>query len=232
MRALTAVATGVLAFYAFATLPLAQTYAILFASPLLITVLAIPLLGEKVRARRWAAVVAGLIGVLIVLRPGAVPFEWGHLAAILAAVSGATGAIAMRKIGGAERSAVIFLYPLLATLGAMGAALPFVYRPMPLAELAGMGLIALMAFAAMLCLIGAYRRAEAVVIAPMQYSQIIWATLYGYLLFDEGIDLSTAIGAGIVIASGVYIVFREASAGASETKPVLRAPPRPGPGAR
>jgi len=227
LRSLTAVITGVSAFYAFATLPLAQTYAILFASPLLITILAIPLLGETVRARRWAAVIVGLIGVLIVLRPGQAAFELGHLAAITAAVTGATGSVALRKIGNAERSAVILLFPMLATLAAMGALLPFVYKPMPIAHFAGSGLIALLAFAAMLCVIAAYRRAEAVVIAPMQYSQILWASLYGYLLFDERPDLATAIGAGIIIASGIYIVRREGSLGASRTRPVLRTGARP-----
>src|SRR6056297_1778793 len=86
VRTVAAVITGVSAFYAFSVLPLAQTYAILFATPLLITILAIPVLGEVVRLRRWLAVLVGLAGVLVVLRPGQTDLSPGHLAALVAAV--------------------------------------------------------------------------------------------------------------------------------------------------
>ncbi|MDH3264813.1 MAG: DMT family transporter, partial [Paracoccaceae bacterium] len=226
LRTGAAVVTGVCAFYAFATLPLAQVYAIVFASPLLITLLAIPILGEKVRLRRGVAVAVGLIGVLIVLRPGAVDFELGHLAALTAAATSALASIIVRKIGSEERSAVLLLYPMLASFLCMGAVLPFVYRPMPFLHIAGLALIALLAFVAMLCVIAAYRRAEAVIVAPMQYSQILWATGYGYFLFDETPDRYTALGATVIIASGIYIVFRESRLVTSRT-PVLRTRSRP-----
>lgn len=226
LRTGAAVITGVSAFYAFATLPLAQVYAILFAAPLLITLLAIPILGETVRLRRGVAVAVGLIGVLIVLRPGAVEFELGHLAALTAAASSALASIIVRKIGSEERSAVLLLYPMLANFLSMGAVLPLVYKPMPFLHFASLGLIALLAFVAMLLVIAAYRRAEAVIVAPMQYSQILWATGYGYFLFGETPDLYTALGAAVIIASGIYIVFRESRLGGSRT-PVLRTRSRP-----
>ena len=219
-RMAAATVTGAAAFYAFATLPLAQVYAILFASPLIITLLAIPILGEKVRLRRGAAVIVGLLGVLIVLRPGDVELGLGHLAAITAACTGAFASVVVRKIGNEERSAVLLLYPMLGNFVAMGAVLPFVYEPMPILHFASLALIALMGFAGMICVIAAYRRAEAVIVAPMQYSQILWATAYGYLIFGETIDAMTALGAGVIIASGLYIVFRESRLGASRT-PVL-----------
>jgi S-adenosylmethionine uptake transporter len=221
LRTVAALITGVCAFYAFATLPLAQVYAILFASPLLITLLAIPILGEQVRLRRGIAVAVGLIGVLIVLRPGEVELQLGHLAAITAATTSALASIIVRKIGSEERSAVLLLFPMLANFLGMGAILPFVYRPMPFWHFAGLGLIALLAFMAMLLVIAAYRRAEAVIVAPMQYSQIIWATGYGYFLFNETPDRYTALGAAIIIGSGIYIVLRESRLGTSRT-PVLR----------
>ncbi len=227
LRTAAAVVTGLSAFYAFAVLPLAQVYAILFAAPLIITILAIPILGEVVRLRRWAAVVLGLVGVLVVLRPGQVNLGLGHLAAVTAAVSGAVASIVVRKIGHEERSAVLLLYPMLANFVCMGIALPFVYRPMPMAHLAGLALIALLAFVAMLLIIAAYRRAEAVIVAPMQYSQILWAIAYGWFLFGETIDWPTATGAAIVIASGLYILLREARGGTSRTTPVLRTRSRP-----
>lgn len=225
---------GAGAFYAFSVLPLAQVYAMLFASPLLITVLAIPILGERVRLRRGLAVLTGLIGVLIVLRPGAVPISLGHVAAMASAVGGATSSIIARKIGQDERSAVILLYPMMANFLVMGALMPFVYVPMPVGDLGGMTLVAIFAIVAGLCTITAYRNAEAVIVAPMQYSQIIWAILYGWLFFHEGIDGYTALGIAIIIGSGLYILFRESRSSVSDNRPVSHTRSRPdtGPGSR
>jgi S-adenosylmethionine uptake transporter len=227
LRTAAAAVTAVAAFHAFSTLPLAQVYAILFAAPLLITLLAIPILGERIRLRRGAAVIAGLIGVLVVLRPGQVDLGLGHAAALTTAVTGSLGSVIMRKIGNAERGAVLLLYPMLANFVCMGAALPFVYRPMPFVDLVAMTAMAVMGFGAMLCMIAAYRQAEAVIVAPMQYSQLLWATVFGVLLFDERPDMATAIGASIIIGSGLYIVLRESAAGSTSGRPVLRARPRP-----
>lgn len=216
------VITGLAAFTAFSTLPLAQVYAILFATPLLITVLSIPVLGEVVRLRRWAAVVTGLGGVLIVLRPGAAPLEPGHLAALTAATGAAVAAIVARKIGREERPVVMMLFPLFANIAVMGALLPLVYRPMPGADLAAQAAIAALAFAASLLIVLAYRSSEAVTIAPMQYSQIVWASLYGSLFFDERLDAWTVTGAAVIIASGLYILLREGRGSTSAHRPVLR----------
>jgi S-adenosylmethionine uptake transporter len=221
LRVCSDMTAGAGAIYAFSVLPLAQVYAMLFASPLLITLLAIPILGERVRLRRGIAVMVGLVGVLIVLRPGAVQISLGHIAAICSALGGATSSIISRRIGKAERSAVILLYPMMANFLVMGALMPFVYVPMPGIDLGGTALIALFAILAGLCLIGGYRRAEAMMVAPMQYSQIIWAAIYGYLFFNERIDGYTALGIAVIIASGLYIVFRENRATVSENRPVL-----------
>lgn len=228
IRTLATTVTGITAFYAFATLPLAQTYAILFASPLLITIFAIPILGERVGPRRWGAVIAGLIGVMIVLRPGQTDLSLGHVAAMASAVGGAVAAVIVRKIGQEERSAVLLLYPMLANIVVMGLVLPFVYEPMPIDHLGGLALIALLGFVAALLIIAAYRAGEAVIVAPMQYSQIIWAAGFGFLLFGERPSLNTAVGAAIIIASGLYIVFREGRADVSENRPVISARARTG----
>ncbi len=223
--------SGAGAFYAFSVLPLAQVYAMLFASPLLITLLAIPILGERVGLHRGLAVVAGLLGVLIVLRPGAAPIGLGHIGAMTSAVGGAASSIISRKIGKDERSAVILLYPMMANFVVMAALMPFVYVPMGLIDLGGMGLVATFAIIAGLCQIVAYRSAEAAIIAPMQYSQILWAAVYGYLFFHEGIDRYTALGILVIVASGLYILFRENTARTSENRPVLSLRARPDAGA-
>ena len=222
LRTGAAVVTGVSAFYAFTVLPLAQTYAIIFASPLLITVLAIPVLGEKVGLLRWLAVLVGLIGVLVVLRPGETELSLGHLAALAAAIGGAVAAIVVRKIGADERPVVMLLYPMVVNLVVMASLLPLVYKPMPIEHLGLLAVIAAFAWTASRLIITAYQNGEAAIIAPMQYSQIIWATLYGSVFFDERIDQVTAIGAGIIIASGLFIVLRESRGGKSENTPVLR----------
>lgn len=228
LRTGSAVITGMAAFYAFSVLPLAQVYVMLFASPLLITLLAIPILGEKVGIHRLVAVVAGLAGVIIVLRPGAVTLGLGHLAGLAAALFGALASIIVRKIGAEERTAVLMLYPMLANVVVMGAVLAFVYRPMPVGHVGLLGAVAVLAFVAGLLLIAAYRKGDAAIVAPMQYSQIIWATAYGYIFFGEKLDLGTIIGATIIILSGIYIVIRESRLGARSTTPVLRTRSRAG----
>lgn len=230
-RAVSAVLTGVAGFFAFSQLPLAQAYAIFFAMPLLITLMAIPMLGEKVGVRRGLAVVVGLIGVLVVLRPGEADLGLGHLAALSAAVTGALTSVIVRKIGTDERSAVLMMFPMLGNVLAMGAVLPFVYVPMPVAHLGLMGIIALFGFVAGLLVIKAYRTAPAIIVAPMQYSQILWAAFFGSVLFDETVDLYTGIGSAIIIASGIYIVLREGTPSVSENRPVLATKSRPETGA-
>ena len=220
-RSIAAVITGFCAFYAFTVLPLAQVYAILFASPLLITILAIPFLGEKVKLRRWLAVIVGLCGVLVVLQPGQTDLQLGHLAALTSAVCGSFASIIVRKIGREERTVVILLYPMMANFVVMAALLPLVYEPLPIGDLGRLGVIAVLAWVAGRFLIAAYNNGEAVIVAPMQYSQILWATFYGMLFFGETPDRNTIIGSTIIIASGLYIVLRESRAEGSGM-PVLR----------
>ena len=213
---------AIAAFYAFSVLPLAQVYAILFATPLLITLLSIPILKEHVGVHRWAAVVVGLIGVLVVLRPGTTEFTLGHIAALSCAFVGATASIIVRKIGREERTVVLMIYPMLSNFVVMGALMTLSYRPMELVEVGGIGAISVLGFLGGLLLIKAYKASEAAVVAPMQYSQIIWATIFGFVLFGETVDTPTLIGASIIILSGLYIVFREAQGGRSANTPVLR----------
>ncbi|MFK7877404.1 MAG: DMT family transporter [Paracoccaceae bacterium] len=220
---------GICAFYAFSALPLAQVYAILFSVPLLITALSVPLLGEIVRLRRWIAVAFGLVGVLIVLRLDTVELTTGHAAALLAACAAALSSVIVRKIGQEERPVVLLIYPMLGQFGLMACVMPWVYVPMQAGDLAMVALVAVLGHIAMRMMITAYRTAEASIVAPMQYSQILWATLFGILLFDEWPNWNTAVGAIIIIGSGLYILFRESS-GPSENQPVTKTRSRVVPG--
>ena len=220
-RTAAGVVSALCAFTAFSLLPLAQTYALLFATPLIITVLSVPVLGERVSPLRWAAVLGGLMGVLIVLRPGGTDLGLGHAAGITAAVSSAFVAVVMRRIGRDERPVVMLIYPMIANAAVMGAALPWVYRPMPGDHLALFAGVALLAFTATFMIVRAYASAEATAVAPMQYSQIIWATLFGTLVFGESMDADTVLGAAVIIGAGLVILFAEGR-GDTDVSPVTR----------
>ncbi len=215
-----AVVVGMISvFYAFSALPLTDTYAILFAVPLLITALSVPLLKETVRLRRWIAVAIGLGGVLVVLQPGAITLTLGHGAALLAALCSALASVIVRKIGGQERPVVLLIYPMLGQFILMALLMPWVYVPMGAADMAMVALVAIFGHIAMRLMIRAYQDSEASIVAPMQYSQIIWAAIFGFAFFDEVPGINTAFGAAIIIGSGLYILFREGS-GPSQNRPV------------
>ncbi len=221
LRTTTAVLNGVAGFYAFSVLPLAQCYAIFFAMPILITLLAIPILGEKIGIHRGVAIVVGLLGVLIVLRPGDAQLGFGHLAALTGALLGSMTSVIVRKIGHDERPVVLMLYPMVANFLVMAVALPFVYVPMPIEHIGLLGCMALLGLGGGLLIISAYRRAPAIIVAPMQYSQILWALIFGLLIFGEEVDLWTAVGTGVIILAGIYIVLREDRPTVSKNRPVL-----------
>ncbi len=217
------------AFYAFTVLPMTEVYALLFITPLLITALSVPILKETVGIARWVAVVVGLIGVMVVLRPGAETLTLGHVTALYASFASALSSIIIRKIGSEERSAVLILIPMISSILVMGALMPLVYVPLSLPHLGAMALIGLLAVGAQVSIIGAYRVAPSVaLVAPVQYTQILWATLFGVLFFDEFPDGWVAVGAAVIIGSGLFVVWRETLKNNSAKSPVLRnANPRP-----
>ena len=228
LRTAAAVATGASAIFAFTVLPIAQVYAFIFAAPFLITIMSIPVLGERVGVHRWAAVLLGLAGVLIVLRPGIEPLTAGHVAALTAAAGSALVSVITRKVGREERAAVLMLYPMTTNVVLMGAILPFVYRPVPVEHMGLFALVAILGYGGGLCIIAAYKHGDAATVAPIQYSQIIWGAGLGLLFFAEVPDLMTGLGAAVIIASGVYVVIRESIGGRSKNTPVLRTRTRPG----
>lgn len=210
LRSLVIVASSMAGFHAFATLPMAQTYAILFAAPLLIALLAIPMLQERLTIVRLGAILMGLVGVLVVLRPGHAVVQTGHIAAIFCAFCVALVAVLSRKIGGRAPLGLMLIQPMLANVVLLGMILPFYFRPMPLMDVGLILVHGACAFVAMGFMILAYRRAQAAVVAPMQYSQVVWALVYGALLFNEVPSIYTVAGSAIVIASGALILVGRA----------------------
>ena len=207
------------AFLAFSMLPMIEVYVLIFLSPIIISILSIYFLGEKVYLFRWFAIVVGLIGVLIVLRPSIETLSFGHLFGLLAAICSSSAAIISRKIAATESAATLMLFPLLTTILITGCILPFVYKPMPLVDLGIMFLIGALGLTGQLFNLFAYKNAPAAFIAPMQYSQIIWAVIFGSLFFDEIADKWEMIGSIVTVLSGVMIVWREVVA--SKVRPTL-----------
>ena len=208
LRVVVALFNGVLGAYAFTVLPLAESYAIFFLMPLMISLVAVPMLGEPLDLRRGLAIVAGLAGVIIVLRPGEFPILPGHLAAFVSAALGAVNYIILRKTGGIERAGVLMFWPMLVQLVVVALALPFVWQPMPVWHVGLTALMALELFAGGMLVIAAYRNAPVIVVAPMQYSQIIWAALLGAILFSDAVDSKTVVGIMVIVASGLYLLSR------------------------
>ena len=198
---------------ALAVMPIADTVAITFAGPLFLTLLAGPLLGEKVGWRRWSAVIIGFIGVVVMVRPGSEALPLVALLPVGAALMGALRDIITRRITSdlatAESSVAILCFTTLVVILGGLLTLPFGWRLPTLIDLGLMALSGLLIGAAHYLLIEAFRYAEAGLIAPFKYLSIVWAVIFGYLAWGDIPDRWIVIGAGLVIASGLYIFHRE-----------------------
>ena len=209
IRSVALIGNALLVTYTFSALPLAQAYAIFFTLPLVLTLMAWPLLGDRVDAMGGVAVVLGLVGVIVALNPGRVDFGIGHVAAILAMFLAAVHYLIVRRTGAAESSVAMLLYPVAGQTLVAFLILPGRYVPMPLADLATLASISVTGMAGTLLMFAAYRTAPPVVVAPTQYSQIAWAALFGALFFAEPMQASTAVGMVIIAAAGMLVVMRQ-----------------------
>jgi len=205
-------------FYALTLMPLADYFAFTYAAPLFATMLSIPLLGEKVGIRRWTAVLVGFAGVLIMLRPGAQSLDYATLVAIAAAFTYALAIVAVRNLARTESSAATVFYFTLAGLILSAAVLPFEWRTPTSREWALLIGIGLASGFGQILMTDAYRLAPPAVIAPFDYTSMVWALILGYALFGEFPDWPMLIGAVVVIASGVYIIYRETVRGVERPK--------------
>lgn len=190
-------------------LPLAEAAAISFVSPVFVTALSILLLKETVGIRRWVALLVGLAGVIIVIRPGADGFQAASLLPILTAFSWALGLVATRKMTVQENPLTTMVWSALTGLIVLTVLLPLhAAWPTPWEMLLG-AFIGLIYTLAQWLLILAYRQGEASVLAPFTYVQLIWSTALGFLVFGAVPDHWTFAGTGVIIASGLYTAHRE-----------------------
>jgi drug/metabolite transporter (DMT)-like permease len=190
-------------------LPMAMAAAVGFCSPLFITALSVPLLGEQVGLRRWAAVVVGLIGVLIVVRPGGSGFQLAIIFPVLSSAAWAVGMITTRQMAGTDRTVTTLAWSAFTGAAVLTLLLPFGVRA-PTSEELAVGILAgVVSTAAQWLVVLAYRHAAAVVLAPFSYTQMLWSSTFGFLLFSALPDLWTLVGAAVIIASGLYTLHRE-----------------------
>ena len=196
-------------FMALAYLPLADVIAISFAAPLFITVLAALLLSERVGPHRVAAVVAGLAGVAIVMRPGAGMFEWAALLALASALFFALFQIATRVLAATEPPFTTLLYTGIGALACASLAAPFFWAPISAFEIVVFVVIGGLGVGAHVCMIRAYVLAQASFLAPFNYAKLLWAVALGYLVFGDAPQLHVVAGSAVIVASGLYVLYRE-----------------------
>lgn len=209
-RGLIGVFGTVLCFYGMAHLPLADAVAIAFTIPLWVTTLSAPVLGERVGLSRWAAVLSGFAAILIIVPPtGDAPLV-PALAAILGNGLIGLAVVLMRRLNATDRAqTIVFYYMLALTIGSAALA-PIDWRtPTTAEDWFGLATVGVLAGLAHTMLTHAYRHAPAAVVAPFDYTGIIWALLFGYLFWGEQPDLNFYLGAVILIGCGLYVLYSE-----------------------
>jgi drug/metabolite transporter (DMT)-like permease len=210
-RALTGIVSGAFSVLAFTTIPFAEAYAIIFLSPFFVTLMSIVFLKEQVGPWRWASLVAGFIGVLLVVRPGFRELEIGHLAALIVALLAAVSVILSRSLAGAERHTsiigAVIIYGLV--FNAIGAvATGGLYIP-PVDHLRWLLLAGFLSAGGQVFLLRATQLIPASLVAPTHYSQIVWGIVLGAAFFEEYPDWIAIAGLVVVGASGLLTVIRE-----------------------
>jgi drug/metabolite transporter (DMT)-like permease len=226
-------------YLAFPAMPLANIVALWFTVPLFVTALAGPFLGEKVGARRWAAAIVGFVGVLIIVRPLATTFNLASLLPLASALSYSISALMARRMGTTESAPVMSFYQnsvyLLVALvmaaffgsgayeGNSNPSVEFLMRGWVDPSLRDLLLLAacgVIASIATVLLTQAYRMAEANFVASFEYSAIIWATLGGYVFWNEIPDAWSFVGAALIVVAGLYVLFRAQPVTPLETEKV------------
>jgi len=190
-------------------LPMADATATSFVAPLFVTALSIPMLGERVGWRRWLATIIGLVGVLIVVRPGGAGFQPASLLPVASSLCWAFSLIITRLMSGTEDPISTVTYSTVFGALLMTALLPLHWTE-PTVEIALIGIfIGAVSTAGHWLVIVAFRFAGASLLAPFSYIQLLWATLAGYILWSALPDLWTYVGAVIIAGSGLYTAHRE-----------------------
>jgi len=210
LRGALAVASAICFITAIAYVPLADAVAVTFIAPFLVTILGALILREQVTLGHWVAIALGFVGVMIVIRPGLGVFHPSIFLVALAAGFFALRQILSRALGATGTTATTLFYTAATSFGLVCLPLPFVWEwPTEPLWILIMIAIGFLAAGGETLVIRAFETAEAVVIAPVHYSLIIWATFYGWLVFEQLPDIWTWVGTGIICATGIYILRQQ-----------------------
>ena len=190
-------------------LPIAEASATGFVSPLFVTALSIIFLAEKVGVRRWIATATGLFGVLIILRPGTSAFHMAAFLPLVSALCWAATLIMTRMMSGREHSSTIMTYSSIAGVAILSVLVPFAWVAPTWHDIMFGILVGVASTAGQWIVVLAFRYADASVLAPFSYTQLLWVSILGFLVFGEVPDTWTIVGAGFIVASGLYTAHRE-----------------------
>jgi drug/metabolite transporter (DMT)-like permease len=202
LRGLGLVGSAVCFMQSLRSLPLPEAATIGFVSPLLITIFAVPFLGEVIGPKRWMALFVGMAGVLVVMRPGGAAFQPAALWGLGSAASWAVATILTRKLQPAPAAAML-LWSSVTGLVVLVVLLPFVFVPVSLIDLSQNILLGIIASSGQLLMVMAFRHAPASLLAPFSYLQLLWATFGGWLVFSTLPDIWTLVGGVIIAISGL-----------------------------
>jgi drug/metabolite transporter (DMT)-like permease len=193
-------------------LPLADTVAITFVSPLMMCALAVPMLKEHVGPRRWIAIVIGFMGVLVITQPSGAGFGWGAVLALSAAFGDALGINITRRMSATESSHSMLFWSSVILIVGFGVVLPFYWTTPTGHDWLAIAVLSLSGSLAQFCLAQAFRYGEVSLLAPLEYGSLIWAVIFGYVFWSELPTLTVVGGVAIIIASSAYVAHREAKA--------------------
>lgn len=207
LRGLIGAGSIISSFYGVSLMPIADWVALSFTVPLFVAALAAPVLGETVGWRRWTAILLGFAGVVIIVPPTGEASLWALAVGLTAHFLVSSALVLIRRMGTAERTTTIVFYYMVALSITTALVAPFDWRPATANQLAMLMLVGAVAGAAHLLITSAYRLAPASVIAPFDYTGIIWAVAIGWLVWGEPPTLRLAIGGAIVIACGLYVLI-------------------------
>ena len=191
------------------TVPLGELQAIVIVYPLLVTLFAIPILGEKVGDFRFAAVGAGFIGALIIVRPGGVPMEWGVAYALISSALYALYIVVTRKVSSVDTSATSLTYVAVVGLILSSAVGVFFWQPMPWTDFALVVVMMITTCAGHGIMVFALSMAPASVLQPFNYFSLPWAIVLSIIVFGHWIDPISLVGAGVIVAAGLVVMARE-----------------------
>jgi drug/metabolite transporter (DMT)-like permease len=204
-------AMGMLAFFTGVTMiPLAQVTALSFSAPLFATLLAILILGERVRIRRITALALGFVGMLIVVRPGVEQINTGSLLILGSSISWGAAIAMIKSMTKTESSATLTVYMALFLTPITGAFAFFMWETPTWEQLGWLSAVGVLGTVGHLCFAQSFKRADSTAVLPLDFTRLIWASLMGYIVWSEVPDAWAWIGGVVIFSSATYIAYREA----------------------